>query len=257
MRRPPIKALLVIGLVAASSPMFFRSRSGTPPTPAISKKTARATPFHGKVDAAMAIRQPSNAVAATQSKIQTTASPLAHPSPAISHTPDAAQIAISPAANATIPAPDRAASPSPSRPEAAAFGNQSPLPAIQLADDVRLPAALMPHDTANESPEIAAARAAIGDRFYRALQENAAQETATNLATEPPASKNPATEPTTGTDATVIIHPSPASENALKHANEEYRALFGDAAFNQKTIDTHLEVKLPTSEDTPPTESSH
>ncbi len=221
--------------------MIIHSWSGNPQTAATNPpKTTQAAPFDSKASASQASRQPTTT---TQSKIQATKSPLEHPSSASSNAPDAAKNATSPAAKATIPAQDRTASPAPSRPETTATGNQRPLPAIQLADDVRLPAALMPHDNANESPVITAARTAIGDRFYRTLQEIAAQETAADS--------------TTGADTTVIIHQSAAADIALKQANEEYRALFGDAAFNQKTIDTHIEVKQPTLEATPAGSSSY
>lgn len=244
MRRPPIKALLVIGLMAASSPMIFRSCSETSQTAATNPpKTTQAAASNGKTAASLASRQPTNAGTTNQPKTQVVASTPAQQNTALTHAPDAAKISASPAAKATIQIPDRAASPAPSRPETAAAGNQLPLPAIQLADDVRLPAALLPHDTANESPVITAARTAIGDRFYRTLQETAA--------------KDPAVNSTSGADDTVIIHQSATTENALKRANEEYRALFGDAAFNQKTIDTHIEVKQPPLEDTPSAGSSH
>ncbi|MCX8496636.1 MAG: hypothetical protein ORN51_10680 [Akkermansiaceae bacterium] len=136
-------------------------------------------------------------------------------------------------------------------PEAAATGDNPFLPAIQLAEDVRLPAALMPHQTANESPAVTAARIAIGERFYRELQEIAANQTPVEAAVQAPADAD-VQAPVDATvqapvDAavTTVIHQSRATENALRRANEEYRALFGDEAFNRKTMDTHLEVKLP------------
>ena len=241
MKRPSIYLLLTLVLVAASGTLIFRLRSETPQSPAVApEKTAQAAIFHGKVDAAMATRQPSIAGTAMPLKNQTSATEMAQTKSSSRHAADS-QIAAAPSANVGIPVPDQITDSSQTRPETSPVGDQPPLPAIQLADDVRLPAALMPHDTSKESPVVAAARAAIGDRFYRELQEIAAKDSVTDPATIDSAAKDSAAEPTT-----IVIHQSPATENALKRANEEYRALFGDEAFNRKTMDTQLEVKLPT-----------
>ena len=241
MKRPSIYLLLTLVLVAASGTLIFRLRSETPQSPAVApEKTAQAAPFHGKVDAAMATRQPSIAGTAMPLKNQTSATETMQTKSSSRHAADS-QIAAAPSANVGIPVPDQITDSSQTRSETSPVGDQPPLPAIQLANDVRLPAALMPHDTSKESPVVAAARAAIGDRFYRELQEIAAKDSVTDPATIDSAAKDSAAEPTT-----VVIHQSPATENALKRANEEYRALFGDEAFNRKTMDTQLEVKLPT-----------
>lgn len=228
MKRPSIFILLALVLVAASGTLIFHLRSGSPQTAASPKIPALADPFHGKAPTTVTTRQTSNAGTAVPPKIQTAAADTAQPQLQSCQHPADSQIAASPTSNEVATRPNHCSRPSPVTQEIAQVGNPSSLPAIQLADDVRLPAALMPHGTANESPIVAAARAAIGDRFYRELQEIAAKETQTEA------------------DATVIIHKSPATENALKRANEEYRAFFGDEAFNRKTMDTHLEVKLPT-----------
>ncbi len=237
MKRPFIFILLALVLVAASGTLIFRLRPETSQSATDPKATAKAGPFRRKVDAAMATRQPSSASTAMKQKNQVSATETAQLESRSRRAADS-QMTAAPAANAAIPELSHADRPSQITPKSAPVADESSLPAIQLADDVRLPAALMPHDTSKESPEIAAARAAIGDRFYQELQETAAKE------------------PPSEADTTTVIHKSSATENALKRANEEYRALFGDEAFNRKTMDTHLEVKLPTLEDTPP-ESSH
>lgn len=226
MKRSPIFLLLALGLVVASGTLIFRSRSGVGQTAAAPKAPTHADLFHGKVGPAMITRQPTNVGTAMTPKIQTAAAETAPPQ-SHQHATDS-QTAASPTANDAVTGPNHSDQASQMTPKIARVENQSSLPAIQLADDVRLPAALMPHNTAGESPIVTAARAAIGDRFYRELQEIATNET------QPEA------------DATVVIHKSPATENALKRANEEYRALFGDEAFNRRTIDTHIEVNLPT-----------
>jgi hypothetical protein len=250
MKRPSIYLLLTLVLVAASGTLIIRLRSETPQSPAVApEKTAQAAPIHGKVDAAMATRQPSIAGTAMPLKNQTSATATMQTKSSSRHAADS-QIAAAPSANVGIPVPDQITDPSQTRPETSPVGDQPPLPAIQLADDVRLPAALMPHDTSKESPVVAAARAAIGDRFYRELQEIAAKDSVTDPATKDSAAKDSAAKDSAAKDSaaeptTVVIHQSPATENALKRANEEYRALFGDEAFNRKTMDTQLEVKLP------------
>ena len=245
MKRPSIYLLLTLVLVAASGTLIFRLRSETPQSPAVApEKTAQAAPIHGKVDAAMATRQPSIAGTAMPLKNQTSATATMQTKSSSRHAADS-QIAAAPSANVGIPVPDQITDPSQTRPETSPVGDQPPLPAIQLADDVRLPAALMPHDTSKESPVVAAARAAIGDRFYRELQEIAAKDSVTDPATKDSAAKDSAAKDSAAEPTTVVIHQSPATENALKRANEEYRALFGDEAFNRKTMDTQLEVKLP------------
>ena len=49
----------------------------------------------------------------------------------------------------------------------------------------------------------------------------------------------------TETDPTILIHPGPAVESARKRANETYRALFGDEAYGQMTMNALLESRLP------------
>jgi hypothetical protein len=241
MKRPSIIILLALLLVAASSTLIFYLRSGGTQTAASPKIPAQTDPFHGKTGTTITPRQTANAGTATppknQAAVAKTLQPQSH-----QHAADS-QIAATPTANATISGSDLIDRPSPPPEKSAPVAHESLLPAIRLADDVRLPAALMPHDTSGESPVVTAARAAIGDRFYRELQEIAAKEAPT--------------EATTEAEATVVIRKSSATEAALKRANEEYRAFFGDEAFNRRTMDTHIEVKQPALEATPPDSSNH
>jgi hypothetical protein len=235
MKRPSIFILLALLLVAASSMLIIRSRSGAAQTAASPKIPAQTDPFHGKTGTAITTHQNSTEGMATPPKNQAAVAKTPQPQ-SNQHAADS-QIAASPTVNAAISGSGLVDRPSPPPKKSAPVAHESLLPAIRLADDVRLPAALMPHDTAGESPIVTAARAAIGDRFYRELQEIAAKEAPT--------------EATTEAEATVVIRKSFATENALKRANEEYRAFFGDEAFNRRTMDTHLEVKQPALEATP------
>lgn len=108
---------------------------------------------------------------------------------------------------------------------------------VQLADDVRLPAAIMAQGvpdatTHNMTSPAAAANREIVNSFYREL-----------LAT---ADNTPATaDPATGGEQTAVVPPGAGVDNARRHADELYRAMFGDAAFNQQGISSAIEVRLP------------
>jgi hypothetical protein len=44
---------------------------------------------------------------------------------------------------------------------------------------------------------------------------------------------------------TTMIHPGPAEQTAREKANQTYRALFGDSAYNQMTMTAVMEVQIP------------
>ncbi len=117
-----------------------------------------------------------------------------------------------------------------------------PAAGFQLADDVQLPAVILALSAAEKNPQkkvsepIATAMRGIIDRFYQDLAESARGTTA---------SGDQATATQTGTDGTIIIQKGPAVERARARANETYRALFGNEAFNQMTRDALLESQLP------------
>jgi hypothetical protein len=119
----------------------------------------------------------------------------------------------------------------------------SPAPGIQLADDVQLPAVILAINAAEKDPEnkmtapIAAAMHAIVETFYQDLAASALE----NRPGESP--------PETGADNTLVIKPGPAVERARDKANETYRALFGDEAYNQMLMSAALEARLPVTPD--------
>ena len=110
---------------------------------------------------------------------------------------------------------------------------------IQLADDVRLPAAIMAEsapDTATRkmiSPAAATANREIANSYYREL-----------LATAGNSSATPTPAPG-GDEATSVIPAGAAAEKARNHADEMYRALFGDDAYNRQVMNSAIEVRLP------------
>jgi hypothetical protein len=95
---------------------------------------------------------------------------------------------------------------------------------LELAPGVPVPAALLPAEEETSSPIVAEAQERIADSFVQDLQ---------NVLADP------------------LSAPSDARVNdtyfkSLNNANEQYRALYGDAAFNQKTMQATMEaIKSP------------
>lgn len=116
---------------------------------------------------------------------------------------------------------------------------------IQLAEDVKLPAVILAINAAERNPQnkmpapVAAAMHGIVDTFYRELAESVAKDVAEKK------SETSAETTVANENDTVLIHPGPAVERARDHANQMYRALFGDAAYNQMTMNAVMESQLP------------
>lgn len=112
---------------------------------------------------------------------------------------------------------------------------KSPTPpsrAIRLGNDVRLPAALM-HQTSvtTATPEIAAASRGIIDSFYQELSAVSSAGQADSSKVEE--------------DGTRIIPAGIDADKARNRADEAYRALHGNEAFNRHSLQSALEVRLP------------
>jgi len=135
--------------------------------------------------------------------------------------------------------------------------------AIQLNDDVRLPAALMPLGQENWPPAVAAAAVEIGNTFYRKLQERAAVLQGTredsNNGMEPTmvsnspesahlsqntASPTDLQAPEIAEDFTLISNTQDA-EQIRRQADEQFRALYGNEQFIRQTVNSGIEVRLP------------
>jgi hypothetical protein len=90
----------------------------------------------------------------------------------------------------------------------------------ELAPGVAVPAALLPAEEESSSPIVAEAQERIVDSFVQDLQ---------NVLADPLSASN---------DGKV----NDTYFNSLNNANEQYRALYGDAAFNQKTMQATMEA---------------
>lgn len=148
--------------------------------------------------------------------------------------------------------------------------------AIRLSEDLRLPAVLLPsreHAAFIPSP-VAGAVETIRDDYYRHLAGNAAsgnrtappsstsdkekpaqaiRPDATNRPDPSSVSPGPVTGNTPAINTpdgennepdTVVIEPGPDADDARRRADEAFRALFGNAAYNQHAIDSGIEVHL-------------
>ncbi|NDG70309.1 MAG: hypothetical protein EBY32_03205 [Proteobacteria bacterium] len=108
----------------------------------------------------------------------------------------------------------------PTLPPAGFSGSDSMELELELAPGVAVPAALLPTEEERPSPIVAEAQERIVDSFVQDLQ---------NVLADP------------------LSAPSDAKVNdtylkSLNNANEQYRALYGDAAFNQKTMQATMEA---------------
>lgn len=118
--------------------------------------------------------------------------------------------------------------------EAGRDANRVP-PAIQLAESVRLPAALIPQENApNKQSTVAKATEEIASTYYHDLQTEIAG----------------ALEPQNSGD-TVTIPQIPETEQIRLRSDEQFRALYGNERYNQQVIGSALEVMLPPLPATP------
>ena len=118
----------------------------------------------------------------------------------------------------------------------------TPAPAIQLSEKVKLPAVILALNAAQRDPDkkisqpIAAAMHAIVDTFYQDLAESVRK----------PSSHDPVVvRGETAVSDTILIEPGEAVDRARDRANDTYRVLFGDAAYNQMTMSALLESQIP------------
>lgn len=122
---------------------------------------------------------------------------------------------------------------------------------IQLRQDVRLPAALMNQSgngilLSDERPvvatEVTVAREQIANSFYRELADHALVP-----ATAEDGMIDPQHEILESNDEenTVVIAPGPQVEEVRERADEIYRVLYGDEAYNRYSMGSAVEVRLP------------
>ncbi len=103
--------------------------------------------------------------------------------------------------------------------------------AIRLADDVKLPAALMPEKLHNTSPEIAAARSEIINCFYRDLQAGIINSGESPKFSEP-------------SEDSILIPQNFRTERIRQAADQQFKALYGDSKYIQQTLHSAIEVML-------------
>ena len=121
----------------------------------------------------------------------------------------------------------------------------TPLPAVQLSASARLPAVILAQFDSGASerqpttPETTAANAALVASFYLDLAERVAAESPDDTASAGNDAQLPAGE------ATAVIAPGPVLDAATATANERFRALFGQNAYNRRSIASALEVSVP------------
>lgn len=110
--------------------------------------------------------------------------------------------------------------------------------AVQLAANVRLPAAVIPIDEAGVPPAVAEAGKEIINGFYRELQAYAEDELS---------HPDHQTVDATSGDETTIIPVSAATDRIRHWADEQFRAQYGNEKFIQQTHHSAVEVRLPLS----------
>ncbi len=159
--------------------------------------------------------------------------PAPAPNPALSSTPAERR---TPAA--ALPSPNSSAVPTATAVTIPDTKPESKTPGIRLADNVPLPAVIIDLNTTMKDPErkipmpIRDAMQSIIDTFYQDLAASVRDRPAGTTAT------------TTDVN-TIVIELGPAVDRARATANETYRALFGDAAYNRMTMNAVLESQLP------------
>lgn len=115
---------------------------------------------------------------------------------------------------------------------------------IQLAESVKLPAAVMAladPGFRNLTPQQNAALQAVVDTFYQDLAASTETRLANNDLTGGKLVVSPEGE------ETVVVQPGPDVDKARQRANEVFRALFGDDRYNQVTMQSAMEAMLPPS----------
>ncbi len=103
--------------------------------------------------------------------------------------------------------------------------------AIRLADDVKLPAALMPEKLPNISPEITAATTEIVNCFYRDLQAGIINSGESPKFSEP-------------SEDSILIPQNFRTERIRQAADQQFKALYGDSKYIQQTLHSAIEVML-------------
>jgi hypothetical protein len=133
----------------------------------------------------------------------------------------------------------------------------APLVAITLADDFRLPAAVM-HEAGHSGEaaltgELQRLNRRLIDGFYSDLAAAAGRETGgPESARETDATAGVQSGPASLRD--VVVHPGGFGERIRREHDERFRALFGDGAYNSRLLEAAIERSLPALPVSPGTE---
>ena len=223
--RPAVLILFAIGLVVISATLVLRpsdrDRQSVTDRPARTK-VARPKANQGEVTA---VNSPKDDRSARMSQLASPAAEKADAGGGQVHQPPISLKTTSATDETPIPGKQvaRSASQAKTKPSA-----EPSAQAIQLADDVRLPAALMPRNLANQPPEVAAAAVEIANTFYRDL-----------------ANESLSRQVHQSGETTTMIQNSPTTERIRQNADEQFRALYGDEQYNRHTLYSAIEVMLP------------
>jgi hypothetical protein len=121
-----------------------------------------------------------------------------------------------------------------------------PPPGIRLAPDVRLPVAAMPVSIPL-NPVKERMLKIIVDDYYRDLAGSVIDPASVEGSTGQPGLENPqvhqVTEP--GGETTMVVGNGPLANAARKRADYRFRAIFGKTAFNNLSMQTSMEARLP------------
>jgi len=245
----PAHYLLTAGLLAAGTLLIIR-------------QSAPKTPQSSPVNATLARNAPVDTAHRRSLSNNDAGGSAAHP--ARTHSSRAAnhggteQTPPHRISNIPFPGPSSTAAPQPGTVgtrSVAAEGPRDPVPSseilsdgkariLQFADNVPMPAAIMAINTAEAEGKvlpapIAAALREIANSYDRQLAAFAATH---NLAAAAAAGEDPtANSPTQ--PATLLITPGPEVDAIRAQANERYRALFGDEAYNRETMNGQMETR--------------
>ncbi len=215
-----------------------------PPGPSGAQRTV--TRSSGATDAIAPASQTASSSDRTQSRSLRRESTAAAAGNGFNHADTPTQTANSrnrPRSN-KISAADRAAAPEAQENESReVVAEEAPSPlGVRLAANVRLPAAAMPNDL--KLTEISRkALQDIVDDYYRELALGIVpQEEVTDPEMKP--SQTGQVEIADNGDRTMVVTNGPVAEAARKRADQRFRALFGNAAYNRITMNSQMELLM-------------
>ena len=112
------------------------------------------------------------------------------------------------------------------------------LPAVRLADEFPLPAAIVSNyrngNRERSSPQMNRVEEDIAAQFYSEVAHQVAGENGASAVEQVEEAEGP----------TMIVSPNADNARALQRANERYRALFGNEAYNRASMESTKDARL-------------